>query len=208
MLAGDWSRNNSAILLGYVWQAYDALLANPPTAVDLQDFERSLSQVLVPRIRKAMTGYESFGVEHGPYERETKKRPPAQPPQYDIAFVLYDDERVMWPLEAKKLATDGDVSDYVNEIKRQFLTCRYAPFSSEGAMLAYLLSGDPNEAFGNIAAKVPCLLAGHPAFTRRPHRVSHHKRKVPTGKMYSGRFTCHHLVMFFPAFAPQRVLAL
>jgi hypothetical protein len=200
LLAGDWCQDYSTILLGYVWQAYDALLtANLPTTIDFEDLERSLTQLLEPRIHRVMTGYETFYVQHGPYERETKMPPPAQPPQYDIAFALYDNERVMWPLEAKTLRTDGTVADYVNDIKEQFLTCRYAPFSSEGAMVGYLLSGDTDKAFNGIAAKVPCQLIHHPQFTQRAHRLSHHRRKVPTGREYPVEFVCHHLIMSFLA---------
>ena len=207
LLAGNWSHNRSAILLGYVWQAYDALKANPP-AIDAEDLERSLTQVLVPRIRTAMTGYESFGVEHGLYERESKKPPPAQPPQYDITFVLYDDERIMWPLEAKLLTSDRTVAAYSSEIRDQFLNCRYAPFSSEGAMLGYLLAGNADQAFRNIAARVPCSLIRPLFFKERAYRVSRHKRKDPTGKLYPRKFLCHHLLMPFPEFAAQRLLPL
>jgi len=207
-LAGQWCRNRSAILLKYVWKAYDELKSIPPAAIDPEDVERSLTQLLEPRIRKAMTGYETFYIQHGPYERETKMPPPAQPPQYDIAFVLLGDERLMWPLEAKKLETDGTVADYVDEVRDQFLTCRYAPFSSEGAMLGYLLLGDHNKAFRNIAAKLPCVLVHHAGFPHRAHRVSHHVRRVPRGKLYPRDFTCHHLIMLFPALAAQRQLPL
>lgn len=204
LLAGNWCQDYSAILLGYVWQAYDMLVANPPTAIDLEDLERSLTQVLEPRIHKVMTGYETFYVQHGPYERETKMPPPAQPPQYDIAFVLYADERTMWPLEAKILPTDGTIADYVDDIKEQFLTCRYAPFSSEGAMLGYLLAGDADKAFDRIAAKLPCQLISHPRFAQRAHRISHHSRKVPKGKEYPVEFACHHLMMSFLALRDLR----
>jgi hypothetical protein len=76
-----------------------------------------------------------------------------QPPEYDLAYVLRADERIMWPLEAKVLETDGDVGEYIKDLKNEFLTCRYAPFSSEGAMLAYLLSGKPEIVFGNLAQR-------------------------------------------------------
>ena len=62
----------------------------------------------------------------------------------------------MWPLEAQVLKTDGAVSEYIKEINDNFMTCRYAPFSSEGGMLGYLLSGNPDKAFTNIAKKLPC----------------------------------------------------
>ena len=100
LLAGTWCHDQSTILLALVWQAYDQLRNdNPP--IDTRDLERSITQFLDPRIRRAMSGDEPFFVQHGSYERETMKRPPAQPPQYDLAFVLHADERIMWPMEAK-----------------------------------------------------------------------------------------------------------
>jgi hypothetical protein len=174
-----------------------------PPAIDKEDLERSLTQLLEIRIRRAMSGDEPFYIQHAPLEHETKKRPPAQPPQYDLAFVLCADERVMWPLEAKKLKTDGAVADYVADIRNQFLRCRYAPFSSEGAMLGYLLCGSPAVVFSNISAKVPCLLYDHPAFPDRPHKFSCHARQVEGAKPYPREFRCHHLILEFPELAPR-----
>ena len=146
-----------------------------------------------------MSGDEPFDIQHGPYERETMMPPPSQPPQYDLAFVLRADERIMWPMEAKVLETDkkGAVGKYIKDVNDEFLTCRYAPFSSEGAMIGYLLSGNPAEAFKNIAAKIPYDLATHPAFTHRPHMISEHKRRVKKDKPYPREFRCHHLILEF-----------
>jgi hypothetical protein len=195
-LAGGWCVDQSAILLGFVWGAYDRLKQDSPL-VDDRDLERSLTQLLDARIGREMSGDEPFYIQHGPYERETMKQPPAQPPQYDLAFVLNADERIMWPIEAKVLKTGAAVSDYVSELREQFLACRYAPFSSEGAMLGYLLSGTPVEAFTNIAAKMPCTLEEHPQFRTRAHRTSRHRRTVPAGKEYPADFFCHHLILEF-----------
>jgi hypothetical protein len=197
LLAGAWCRDQSTILLGFVWQAYDQIRSDNPY-IDERDLERSITQVLEPRIHRAMSGDEPFFIQHGPYERETMKSPPAQPPQYDLAFVLNADERIMWPMEAKVLETVVAVSRYVSDIQEQYLTCRYAPFSSEGAMLGYLLSGAPTAAFRNIAEKVPCELEDHPSFLSRPQKVSNHARSVPTGKVYPLTFRCHHLMLEFP----------
>jgi hypothetical protein len=206
-LAAEWCEGQSALLLGFVWQAYDALTAAMPR-VDRADMERSITQVLEPRIHQAMTGDETFYVQHGPYERETKMPPPAQPPCYDIAFVLHSDQRIMWPLEAKVLKTDGNVRAYVADVRDQFLSCRYAPFSSEAAMLGYVLSGDPDVAFRNIASRVPCRMEAHPSFLNRPHRVSKHTRRPPSGKSYPSRFACHHLLLEFPSLSEQGELPL
>lgn len=200
-LAGRWCANQSSNLLASVWQGYDLLSSEPPLRFDRRDLERSITQLFELRIRHVMTGDEPFDIQHGPYERETMRPPPAQPPQYDLAFVLRAEERVMWPLEAKVLETDGAVGEYVKDVNNEFLTCRYAPFSSEGAMLAYLLSGKPEKVFSNLAEKVPCRLSVHPEFGDKPHRVSEHKRQVATGKPYPREFRCHHLVLEFPGVA-------
>lgn len=205
-LAAEWCENQSALLLGYVWQAYDALRIAVPPAIDRKDLERSITQLLEPRIHQVMTGDEPFYVQHGPYERETKMPPPAQPPQYDIAFVFFDDERIMWPLEAKVLRSAKGVKAYVADVKEQFLACRYAPFSSEAAMLGYLLSGDPQITFRHIASHLRCILKPHDSFKVRSHRVSRHNRTPPSGKNYVRRFTCHHLILQFPSLSPEQEL--
>ena len=196
-LAGRWCADQSAILLTFVWEGYDLLLAELPAGINPKDLERSITQSLELRIRRVMTGDEPFDMQHGPYERETMRAQPAQPPQYDLAFVLRVAEWIMWPLEAKVLETDGTVGEYVKDVNNEFLTCRYAPFSSEGAMLAYLLSGSPKNVFANLAAKIPCRLAVHQGFLHRPHAVSEHQRQVETGKPYPRDFCCHHLVLEF-----------
>jgi hypothetical protein len=202
-LAEAWCRNQSEILLDFIWQAYDQMKKDSPF-VDCRDLERSITQLLEPRIHRAMTGDEPFYVQHGSFERETMKSAPAQPPEYDIAFVLYADERIMWPIEAKVLETAGTVSEYVEDVREQFLTCRYAPFSSEGAMLGYLLTGTPVDAFHNITVKVPCNLEEHPVFPSRPHKLSHHVRTVPVGKPYPSTFRCHHLILEFQGLERSR----
>jgi hypothetical protein len=163
LLAGTWCRDQSTILLGFVWRAYDQMRSDNPS-IDARDLERSITQIFEPHIHRAMSGYEPFFIQHGPYERETMKSPPVQPPQYDLAFILRADDRIMWPMEAKVLETVRSVSDYARDIQEEYLKCRYAPFSSEGAMLGYLLSGAPSDAFRNIAEKVPCELENHQVF--------------------------------------------
>ena len=192
-----WMQNPAEKFLGFVWMAYDDMRTSRPT-LDPRDLERSITQLLEPRVRDVMTGDESFYVQHTPYERETMKPPPAQPPEYDLAFVFRADERIMWPMEAKVLETPNAVADYVRDLQREFLTCRYAPFSDSGAMLGYLLTGSPNDLFARLAHRLSCTL--HPVHEHlsRPNRVSHHTRTVPPGKRYPKAFHCFHLVLEFP----------
>jgi len=190
---------NSIRLLELVWKGYDVFCADTLFQVDCSqdddDLERDITQLLEPKIREVMTGYEPFYVQHGPYEHESWLGGSAQPPQYDIAFILQCNPRVMWPLEAKVLRTHGSVAEYVNEIRSNFLTCRYSPFSNEAAMLGYLLSGDSNTVFKNIADKGGWKLNSHPHFPYREHRTSDHQREIPEGKSYPIQFCCHHLVL-------------
>jgi hypothetical protein len=207
-VAESFENGCSARLLGFVWEAYDALRATVLMKINVsdadEDLERSITALLEPEIHRVMAGKLPFYVQHGPYEQATRLRPPAQPPTYDIAFILHENPRIMWPLEAKLLRSDGQVADYVADVRDQFLTCRYAPFSAEGGMLGYLMSGDPAKAFDEIAKKLPCVLRGTTRYPDRPHRVSDHTRKVPRGKNYPSRFRCHHLILCLKAMPAGR----
>lgn len=196
-LARAWMANPPEQFLGVVWQAYDKWCASPP-AVDPRDLERSISQLLEPRVRDVMSGDEPFYVQHGPFERETMQPPPAQPPEYDLAFVFRADERIMWPMEAKVLETPGTVADYVRDIREEYLKCRYGPFSASGAMLGYLLTGDAEDALRSIACRLECALRPVSMYPRRPNRVSAHTRIVPPGKAYPREFECYHMILGFP----------
>ncbi len=198
-LLQNWQAAWSRVLLGFVWSGYDILCAEALSEVECsqadEDLERDITQLLEPRIRRAMTGYEPFYVQHGAYERESRAPAPAQPPQYDIAFILRSSPRVMWPLEAKVLRTDASVGEYVKAVKKNFLTCRYSPFSSEGAMVGYLLKGEANVAFENVSRKGGWILLPERDFSKRDHRTSKHERVVPEGKPYPVGFRCHHMVL-------------
>lgn len=194
--ACEWMANPRPWLLDFVWRGYDSLCQNPPV-IDGKDLERSITQVLVRRIDKAMSGDEPFYIQHGPFERATMAAPPAQPPEYDLAFVLLADERIMWPLEAKVLENPQRLASYVQDVQEQFLTCRYAPFSGSGAMLGYLLDGATHDALANIAKKLGCALTPVVNPQSRAHATSRHQRTVPAGKSWPAEFICHHLIMGF-----------
>ncbi len=198
-VARAWKSDASAILLSFVWQAYDLLQNEILMQIDWKEaneqLERSITQLLEPAIHDVMTRDEPFYVQYEVFEFETRESAQARPPQYDIAFVLYSNRRIMWPLEAKVLRTDGTVAPYIKDLKKEFLTCRYAPFSSEGAMLGYLISGKPANVFHHLETKVPCELYPHPEFPDRDHRCSEHLRHVPANKPYLAHFRCHHVIL-------------
>lgn len=194
-----WSLKLSKRFLELIWQGLDLFKQNFPhidfTKVDEQ-IERDITQLLEPRIRKVMTGDEPFYVQHESDEMETRKPAPAKPPSYDIAFILINNERLKFPIEAKVLRTDGQVSEYIKDVNEAFIPCIYAPFSFEGSMLGYLLSGTPQTAFENIEKSLLAELYQHPDFSNRQHKFSEHHRQVPFGKeqIYPGQFRCHHLI--------------
>jgi hypothetical protein len=197
-LAKAWNPDAISILTRLVWEGYDRLATEFLSQINCdgteEQLERSITQTLAWRIRRGMTGDEPFEVQQEVSEFKTSKSAQAQPPQYDIAFILIANERMILPFEAKVLKSDVDVTEYVKEINNNFMTCRYAPFSSEGGMLGYLLSGDSNKAFTNIEIKVPCILDAHPHFPDRDHKTSNHRRVVPSGESYPVDFRCHHLL--------------
>jgi len=196
----QWGSDLTVKMFQHLWQAYDLLRSEVFAQIDPKkaedDLERDITMSLERRIRRVMTGDEPYTVQHGPYEEESRKPSPAQPPQYDIAFVMNADERVMWPAEAKVLKSDTipALAEYVAEIRTQYLTARYAPFTGEGAVLGYLFSGSENVAFQSIETSLPCTLRHHPAFLDRHHKLSDHEREIPSER-YPGSFRCHHLMM-------------
>lgn len=183
--------------LGYIWSAYDDLRKSS-VVIDGRDLERSITQLLQPRVAKELSGDEPFYIQHGPFERETMRAPPAQPPEYDLAFVLRAEERIMWPMEAKVLDTPGSVAAYVRDVNEEFLTCRYAPFSGSAAMLGYLLTGSPKDALEAISIKLGVTLDQVKDRPPETSRCSDHNRNVPAGKPYPTGFRCYHLLMEFP----------
>ncbi len=203
-LAKAWNPDAISILIRLVWEGYDLLVSKFLSQINFdgneEQLERSVTQALVVKIHQVKTGDEPFSVLQEVYEIESYQM--LRPPQYDIAFILYENDRIIWPLEAKVLKTDGEVGDYIKEINENFITCRYAPFSSQGGMLGYLFSGDPKKAFTNIETKAPCTLNDHPDFPTRDHKTSDHQRVVPSGKLYPVNFRCHHLLLKIIAPAP------
>jgi hypothetical protein len=190
-----------------VWEAYEIVRTSVLAQIDMErptdDVEREITEHFELALRRAIPGHGPFDVRHAVCERESRADPPAQPPLYDIAFQLRENPRVMWPIEAKVLRTPGRVADYVTTVRTRFLTCVYAPFSAEGTMVAYLLSGRPNDVFKQIEARIPCALLSFAPLFHRPHRYSQHVRSVPSGKPYSRNLKLHHLILDFTSKGPE-----
>jgi hypothetical protein len=201
-IAQRWRQDHSRLLLALVWQGFDLLLAHDLNVVPFSDSdeakEESLNGLLALRIQQCKSGDEPFGVQHQPPEQTRRKRGRGRSPQPDIGFTLYNDQRAVWPLEGKILSQEEAVGPYVAEIQNNFITGRYAAFSSEGAMLGYLLHGEPDRAFAAIETRLRQALVQHPHFPGRPQRMSHHQRDQVPHPNSPREFTCHHLLLRVP----------
>jgi hypothetical protein len=201
-IARSWCHDQSRLLLDLVWQGYDRLLSQDlnkvPFSADDEAKEESLNHLLAVRIDQCKSGDAPFYVEHQPPEQTKRKRGRGRSPQPDIGFTLYDDPRTIWPLEAKILARDTDTRPYLDEINNNFLTGRYATFSSEGAILGYLLRGDSEQFFALIATRLQQTIKQHQHFPDRPHRISNHRRDDTPHRNSPREFTCHHLLLRIP----------
>jgi hypothetical protein len=201
-IAQRWCEDQSRLLLELVWRGYDRLLAHDLNVVPISDIdedkERSLNLLLNLRINELLSGDEPFRFVHEPPEQTKRKGGGARPPQPDMGLVLNNYPRAVWPLEAKVLSNDHNVGLYVAEINDNFITCRYATFSSEGAMLGYLLHGEPERAFAAIATSLAQPLIPHPHFPDRAQRVTHHQRGQVPHPNSPHEFTCHHLLLRIP----------
>lgn len=204
-LVARWNESLVDNMLQLVWEAYDQLsdefLRAINWAEEYDQLETSISMELERTISIRMNGYMPVRVQHAPYEFETRSETKrnAQSPQYDIAFFMCSDPRLMWPLEAKMLKSDcntkGNIGDYIDTFNNRYLTCKYAPFSNSGAMIGYLKTGQAEVVIKHIAQRLGCSLARNSKFPGKCHRTSDHNRNVPPGKSYPSEFRCHHLVM-------------
>jgi hypothetical protein len=189
-------------MLSYVWQGYDRLRQGDCFQVTQDDahLEDEITAALHARIQDVIhqiDPFSPFKVVHQPHEGERQKNK-GRSPQSDLGFRLVDGNlRSHFSIEAKVLRTDGAVSEYVQEVNDNFLTGRYSTFSTEAAMLGYLLSGTTTRAFAAIAKALHCVLSQCVAIPNREHRCSSHRRNLGSTPRKTAEFLCHHLVMHF-----------
>lgn len=198
MIAWDWCKDQSRLLLEFVWNAFDRLcdreFGHTPISAEDEAKEETLNFLMGLHIRRSMSGDEPFDIFFEVPEQTKRKRGRGKSPQPDLAFILYEHPPTVWPIEAKVLKHGRDVGAYIKEIRDNFLTGRYATFSSEGAMLGYLFGGDPSVTFECLVAKTGYSLRHHPAFVQRNHKVSEHERTDLPHSNSPRSFSCHHLL--------------
>ena len=192
--ATAWRKDGISQILGYVWGGYDALRTENPPTLNPTD-EVNINLHLAIWINRKTPKKCPFDVQHTPPELSTRLTASRPPPAPDIGFFPHTDLRVMLPLEAKVLKTDGHLSEYLKALRTRFLQCRYAPYSSEGVMIGYLRAGNPDVVFKKLRRRLRTPLEPHPDFQTRPHRVSNHRRTHRRCRNCPTEFRCHHLVM-------------
>lgn len=195
-----WRADAGVVILRRVWAAYDDLGTSILNKVDwaaaADEIERSLTAYHSLKILERQTGDEPFIMLPEMPEFETREPAPARSKAYDFGFVMRGgDYSMIWPIEAKVLKTDRKLTGYLRDLEAKFLKCEAAPYSHEGALIGYLISGSPAVVFEGIAAHIGQLLLSPQEFVGRNHRTSTHKREVPQGKSYPKDFLCHHLIM-------------
>lgn len=195
--AEEWAKTSAFQILDWTWRAYDALHANILSGADLtrplEQLERDLAQLHFGEIQSLWareTGGEcAYSPRHEQPEFETRSPAPAKPPAYDIAFVWNDNPRIAWPIEAKVVPTPGTLAAYLGDTQK-FCSGTAAPFTGEGAQIAYLLTGTPREFFDNLrSSPLTSSLQHFQDFPKGSHGVSSHVRNsAPDLRL-------HHLAM-------------
>ena len=187
------------VMLGRIWEGFDRFKAeildnNPPPSRDNADLERDLTEMIYPHILQSLPASLPYYLHHEKKEREQAVLG-RQPPEPDISFVLFSNIRITFPFDSK--VVEGDqvhhMADYAATVQNRFLNCVYAPFSKEGAMIAFLLEGSINAVFRSLSTALGSPLSTRAYIPYRRHKTSWHDRTAPA--CIHRRFRCHHLVM-------------
>lgn len=201
-IADAWSEAVVEEMLTLVWEGFDQMKGKILSKVDftqpLHQLERTLtdahSTAIILLWKANRTGFESFLPKHEAWEPSSIASPSAMPPSYDIGFENVNDPRLRWPVEAKVLTRPTDVQRYLGDLRRKYLTGIGAPFSTEAALLGYLVTGQVSETLAAIQSSLGALKS-FPSFASRQHQTSEHGRSVSgINNGDSHTFVCHHLI--------------
>ena len=194
--AREWAHEMTEQVLDWTWQAFEQLHEKQLSRVDfqqpLEQIERDLTSkhfICILEIwRRETDGYCAVIPVHEYPELATRPVGAGKPPAYDLAFVWQENQRVVWPLEAKVVKSPTALREYLHDIDK-YCTGRAAPFVEHGGLIAYLLDGSPNDFFTKLGSKIGVPLTKSSAYGRRPYRMSYHERQL------APRICLHHLVL-------------
>ncbi len=190
-------------MLTLVWEGFDQMRSKILSKIDftqpLHQLERTLTDAHATAItllwKANRTGFESFLPKHEAWEPSSIASPSAMPPSYDIGFENINDPRLRWPVEAKVLARPTDVLRYLSDLRQKYLGGTGAPFSTDAALLGYLVTGQVGDTLAALQSALGMKLKTFPLFVSRQQRASEHVRSVPG--IHNGDshiFVCHHLI--------------
>jgi hypothetical protein len=201
-IADAWPKHVVVEILRLVWNAFDNIKISPNFkslnfSKDYAQLERSLTdlhQSEVTLLWKRGSGFESFIPHHEPWEFENLSNRSARPPSGDIGFVLRENRRLRWSVEAKVSESPTDTTRYLGDLEK-YLKGKSSPLSTESALGGYLLTGTAEDFLNALQSKMKSRLKASAEFPGRPHRISEHIRdqsKLPAST--PAKFMCHHMV--------------
>lgn len=202
-IADAWPPHVVTQILTLVWDGFDRLKALPnfkqlDFSKHYAQLERSLTDLHMSEInllwRETATSFESFIPQHEPWEFHGLTNRSARPPSCDLGFILLSNRRIRWSVECKVMESASAVAEYIGDL-RKYLDGRSAPFATQAALGAYLISDRGPDLFDALAIKLECALKPHSDFGSRRHRCSEHERA--SEMLIQGMpktLTCHHLV--------------
>jgi hypothetical protein len=202
-IAEAWPEHVIVEMLTLVWDAFDNMRALPnfkslDFSRDYAQLERSLTDLHTTEVTllyaQRYDGFESFIPQHEPWEFENLSERSARPPSGDIGFVLRENRRLRWSVEAKVLNSPTDVARYLGDLDK-YLEGKGSPLATEAALGAYLISGKAEDFLASLATAMKTVFKRPLAFSSRPHCTSDHRRdKSQLPASTPPEFLCHHLV--------------
>lgn len=202
-IADAWPQHVVEQILTLVWRGFDRLKRLPRFGeLDLSgnyaQLERSLTDLHMDEITllwgHESSRFEAFVPKHEPWEFRSLTAPSARPPSCDLGFVLVSNRRIRWCVETKVVKSPNAISEYICDLQK-FLVGTSSPFSTEGALGAYLITGKSTDLLSAIEVALGSRMRQHSRFRNRLHRLSDHLRHIdnlPAGM--PSEFVCHHLI--------------
>lgn len=194
--AREWAHEMTEQVLDWTWRAFDQLYERQLAQFDfqqpLEQIERDLTSkhfiCILDVWRRETEGYCALIPVHEFPELASRPMGSGKPPAYDLAFVWQENQRVVWPIEAKVIKTSSALREYLQDVDK-FCSGKAAPFVEHGGLIAYLLAGSPSDFFMRLETKIGVPLTSPSSRGRRPYRISFHDRQV------TPRICLHHLVL-------------
>jgi hypothetical protein len=191
----EWAAGASRQILDVAWKSFERLKSNRLCHIDLtqkiEQLERAITQSHYLEIHAVLNerdnGFSSFVPVHEFDEFESLTSAGAKPPSNDIGFVHISHYRWVWPIEAKIVPTVNTLAEYLTDVEK-FRDGIAAPLVGEGAVIGYLLTGQPVDFFANLIKKLSPL-QDVDGFPSDRHRCSMHSRSP------APNLRLHHLAM-------------